>query len=177
MFGLFGKSKPYKVLDKVWISKAAKYAACAKMLQVNPDSLFITWFDETRDELKALLSGTAPVYKADQLGTISAQGRMLMFAEHHPLLAKEEMVFETLGLKEIPVLSGLDEPIFRKFGGERLIDIMRKLGVDENEVLGHSMITKSIERAQRKLQEKVITEQSAKSQEEWFALNFGMSHE
>jgi hypothetical protein len=171
MFGFFRQKKPYKVVDKVWISKQAKWNACAKMLALNPGSLFIAWFPDTQREMKTVLGETAPVYLVDQLGSIPMQGKMLMFAEHYPLSRKEEVLFETLGLKEIPVLSGLDEPIFIQFGGERMIEMMKRFGMDDNEPVGHSMITKSIVNAQRKLEQRVKAEQTARSQEEWFDLN------
>src|SRR5690606_41617011 len=41
----------------------------------------------------------------------------------------------------------------RLFGSERISNIMLKMGIEEGEVIQHSMLTKSIERAQRKVEE------------------------
>jgi len=41
----------------------------------------------------------------------------------------------------------------RMFGSGRIAGIMDKLGLEEGEVIQHSMITKSIERAQKKVEE------------------------
>ena len=41
----------------------------------------------------------------------------------------------------------------RMFGSERIAKIMDKLGYKEGEVIQHSMITSSIERAQKKVEE------------------------
>jgi preprotein translocase subunit SecA len=41
----------------------------------------------------------------------------------------------------------------RLFGSERISRIMTKMGVEEGEVISHSMITKSVERAQKKVEE------------------------
>ena len=41
----------------------------------------------------------------------------------------------------------------RMFGSARIAKVMDSLGLKEGEVIQHSMITKSIERAQRKVEE------------------------
>ena len=41
----------------------------------------------------------------------------------------------------------------RLFGSERIASMMDRLGLKEGEVIQHSMITRSIERAQRKVEE------------------------
>lgn len=96
---------------------------------------------------------------------------MLVFAEHYPLVHVEQSLYQRLGLKEVPVLFSLDEPFFAKFGGEKTIELMQKLGLKEDEVVAHTMVSKSIRRAQEKIGEKVKVERSASSQEEWFSLN------
>ncbi|MEL7145771.1 MAG: preprotein translocase subunit SecA, partial [Bacteroidota bacterium] len=47
----------------------------------------------------------------------------------------------------------LEDNLMRLFGSDRMAKIMDKLGLKEGEVIQHSMITKSIERAQRKVEE------------------------
>ncbi|HLP17446.1 MAG TPA: preprotein translocase subunit SecA [Bacteroidota bacterium] len=47
----------------------------------------------------------------------------------------------------------LEDDLLRLFGSERIAGIMDRLGVEEGEVIQHSMITKSIERAQKKVEE------------------------
>ncbi len=47
----------------------------------------------------------------------------------------------------------LEDDLMRMFGSERIAGIMDRLGLKEGEVIQHSMITKSIERAQRKVEE------------------------
>src|SRR3569623_1603231 len=41
----------------------------------------------------------------------------------------------------------------RLFGSERIASVMDRFGYEEGEVIQHSMITKSIERAQKKVEE------------------------
>ncbi|HPF52146.1 MAG TPA: preprotein translocase subunit SecA [Draconibacterium sp.] len=47
----------------------------------------------------------------------------------------------------------LEDDLMRLFGSERISGIMDRLGLEEGEVIQHSMISKSIERAQKKVEE------------------------
>jgi len=47
----------------------------------------------------------------------------------------------------------LEDDLMRMFGSERISKIMDRMGVKDGEVIQHSMITKSIERAQKKVEE------------------------
>ncbi|OYT17913.1 MAG: preprotein translocase subunit SecA [Bacteroidetes bacterium 4572_77] len=47
----------------------------------------------------------------------------------------------------------LEDNLMRMFGSERISKIMDRLGLEEGEVIQHNMITKSIERAQKKVEE------------------------
>ena len=47
----------------------------------------------------------------------------------------------------------LEDNLMRLFGSERIAKMMDRMGLDEGEVIQHSMITKSIERAQKKVEE------------------------
>lgn len=47
----------------------------------------------------------------------------------------------------------LEDDLMRLFGSERIASVMDRLGLKDGEVIQHSMITKSIERAQKKVEE------------------------
>ena len=49
--------------------------------------------------------------------------------------------------------SALEDDLMRMFGSERIASLMDKMGYKEGEVIQHSMVTKSIERAQKKVEE------------------------
>jgi hypothetical protein len=171
MFGLFGNSgSKLKVIDKVWMSKEAKWNACKSMMHANPACVFIAWFEDTHHELSRIV-GDGNVQLAAKIDYEKLRDRMVVFAEHYPLPEQEQALFKTLGLKEIPVTSSLDEPLFKHFGGERLIETIKKLGMKEDEVIGHSFITSAIRNAQEKLERKVRVEKPANSAEQWFVLN------
>ena len=50
-------------------------------------------------------------------------------------------------------LVSLDDKLMRLFGSERIAKLMDRMGLEEGEVIQHSMISKSIERAQKKVEE------------------------
>ncbi|PAC31734.1 preprotein translocase subunit SecA [Flectobacillus sp. BAB-3569] len=47
----------------------------------------------------------------------------------------------------------LDDDLMRKFGSDRIAKVMDRMGMEEGEVIQHSMITSSVERAQKKVEE------------------------
>ncbi|WP_304067504.1 preprotein translocase subunit SecA [Pedobacter glucosidilyticus] len=47
----------------------------------------------------------------------------------------------------------LEDNLMRLFGSERIANLMVKMGIEDGEVIQHSMITSSIERAQKKVEE------------------------
>ncbi len=47
----------------------------------------------------------------------------------------------------------LEDNLMRLFGSDRIVSLMDKMGLEEGEVIQHSMITNSIERAQKKVEE------------------------
>jgi len=47
----------------------------------------------------------------------------------------------------------LEDNLMRLFGSERIANLMVKMGIEDGEVIQHSMITNSIERAQKKVEE------------------------
>ncbi len=47
----------------------------------------------------------------------------------------------------------LEDDLMRLFGSDRIVKVMDRMGYEEGEVIQHSMMTKSIERAQKKVEE------------------------
>src|SRR5688572_2960160 len=176
MFNLFGKSsKGPKVIDKIWLSKQGKWKACVQMVKIDPSVLLVAWFEETFLEIQSDPALAQNIIKAEHLSYDKVVGRMVVFAEHYPLPSVEQDLYNKLQLKEVPVLSCLEEPLFMAFGGERTIESMKNLGLSEDEVIGHSMVTRSIRNAQEKISESrrggTDTDYPAPSAKEWFSLN------
>ena len=172
MFKLFQRedSKP-KVSDRVFMHQQAKWNYCQKLLTEDPKTIFIGWFDDTIGELENFFrrytSSPPAILNARTIHKAQVEGSPIIFVEHHPMKSKEELAFGQLGLKKVIVLSSLDEPLVKMFGGEKLIDIMQKLGMKEDELIEHKMVSQSIANAQKKIEERMIVEQSVRSQSDW----------
>lgn len=99
----------------------------------------------------------------------------LIFTEHFPILKRERELLDKIKdiSTEVPLTfyCSLDEPFFKTFGSDRIIDLMQKLGMQESENISHNMINMSIERAQAKIEEKVKAPLDASSAEEWMKIN------
>lgn len=151
MFKLFRNNNRIKIIDRVFMNQRSKWNYCEKILTETPKTIFIGWFDETIAELENFIiphgSSAITVSNARTIHKSQIEGSGLVFIEHHPMKSKEEIVFEHLGLKEVIILTALDEPLLLKVGGEKLIEIMQNLGMKEDEVIEHKMIGQSIANA------------------------------
>jgi len=99
-----------------------------------------------------------------------------IFFEHYPTFSKEEKVLKqieelTKTSCKICFYASLDESILHYFGGDNIIDMVKRLGMSEHECISHSLITKSILNAQKKIEKSISQDFSAYSQEEWFRIN------
>lgn len=179
MFGLFSKKdKGVKVVDKIWISDEAKFRACLEFIKNDRHIVFVAWFEETRSALQAYFKENNvedQVYLADYLNVAQAN-KELLFVEHHPLASEEQRKAKELGKDEITVLSSLSEPIFQLFGGERIVEMMHKMGIKDDEMIEHNMISNSIKNAQEKIASKALISGSARSQANWLS-NAGLNQQ
>ncbi len=177
MFGLFRKKDASAaVTDKVVISESAKWNALFGAWDKNKNSVLVFWFDESlrqaEDYFRNKTSEPVTMLMAREALAPHRAGSDLLFAEHYPLRSKEEELYRALGLENVTVYSSLREPLFRQFGGEKIIQLMQQLGMKEDEVIGHSMISKAIRQAQEKIEQKTRIDLSARSQEDWIEKNY-----
>jgi hypothetical protein len=177
MFGLFKKKEAtIKVKDKVWMTGEAKLKAFMNEWKKNPEIIFIFWFDESLRQAESFFprqSNTVPVLlTARETNAFRLQDKKIILAEHYPLQQKENDFFQKLNLQEVEIWSALDEPLFKHFGSEKIIQMMKQLGMKEDEPIEHSMISKAIYNAQEKISKKMIIDQAAQSQNDWLQKNF-----
>lgn len=88
---------------------------------------------------------------------IAAGGLAIIGTERHESRRVDRQLRGRAGRQGDPGSSqffvSLEDNLMRLFASERISNIMVKMGVEEGEVMQHSMLTKSIERAQRKVEE------------------------
>jgi hypothetical protein len=161
--------------DLVWMTRSAKLEGCYQLIQRHPDAILIAWFSDTETLFKKFLETKVEKVPEIKLAKthsfLSVSGKTIIFLEHYPTKSKEESLIKEWKPREMLVLNSLDEPLFEQFGSERIIQLMKAMGMEEYESLEHTMITKSISNAQRKLDKKVPVELSANSSREWFKKN------
>jgi hypothetical protein len=100
-------------------------------------------------------------------------GRTVYFLCHYPIIAEEEKVLaklSSLGFTEFIFCLSFDDPMMAKFK-ERLVNILERLGLEENESIEHDMVASSIKNMRKKLNDKVKFEKKAKSAGEWYSIN------
>ncbi|TAL50159.1 MAG: preprotein translocase subunit SecA, partial [Chitinophagaceae bacterium] len=90
-------------------------------------------------------------------GVKDAGGLAIIGTERHDSRRVDRQLRGRAGRQGDPGTSqfyvALEDDLMRMFGSERIAAIMDRLGYKEGEVIQHSMITKSIERAQKKVEE------------------------
>ena len=90
-------------------------------------------------------------------GVKDAGGLAILGTERHESRRVDRQLRGRAGRQGDPGSSqffvSLEDDLMRMFGSDRIAGIMDKLGYKEGEVIQHSMITKSIERAQKKVEE------------------------
>jgi preprotein translocase subunit SecA len=87
----------------------------------------------------------------------SAGGLAILGTERHESRRVDRQLRGRAGRQGDPGSSqffvSLEDNLMRLFGSERMAKIMDRMGLKEGEVIQHSMMTKSIERAQKKVEE------------------------
>ncbi|MEZ5003833.1 MAG: preprotein translocase subunit SecA [Chitinophagales bacterium] len=90
-------------------------------------------------------------------GVKEAGGLAIIGSERHDSRRVDRQLRGRAGRQGDPGSSqfyvSLEDNLMRLFGSERIANVMDKMGYKEGEVIQHSMITKSIERAQKKVEE------------------------
>lgn len=177
MFNLFKKKDPEtKVIDKVVIEETAKFKAMLTYWTLDKNTAFVFWFDESLRQAESFFTSqsTEPItlLTAREAATPQLAGKKAVFAEHYPLRSKEDELYKKINAKTAVVFSSLNEPLFKRFGADKIIQVMKQLGMKEDEVIEHNMISKAIQRVQEKIGKKVMIEQSAHSQHDWLEKNF-----
>ncbi|MGE0608684.1 MAG: hypothetical protein AB7O62_16435 [Pirellulales bacterium] len=177
--------------DRIWMSRQAKFHGIGQDLAGRSGSvavLLIAYFADTLEELNAIVAqyqGQTPAKAllAEQLsGELAGSLNLdptakidLIVAERHPLLAATDQLLEFAnGLPcqcRITHHLSLEDPLLQSFSGEWVADILKKLGMEENEAIESRMVSRRIQDAQRKMQARAIGNARAESAAEWIEKN------
>lgn len=186
MFSWFKKKEPAapSLMDRVWLNRASAERAIVRAAQAGPLAV-LCFFDDTHARLSAALgaAGLAPgralvIERVDQLSLVPA-GAAVIVAERHPVSGFNRALAQKLATLAPGVTptcySGLDDPLMKLFGGDRLVEVMRQLGLSEDEPVEHPMISKALTNASQKLEQRLGPALSrlapAASMAEWMQKN------
>ena len=179
LLNLFGKKEESEndaiFKDKVFINTSGKMNACLRMAIEMPHAIFIGWFTATILEYKNFFKANniseTRIIIAETASHALINEQQPIFLEHHPMHTKELELTADWPNKGMIVLSAMDEPLFKHFGSDKMIPIIKLFGMKESEAIEHSYVTESIIKGQNKIAIKVTSEQPANSQAEWMQLN------
>ncbi len=179
LFNLFGskeKEKETRIFkDSVYMGSEAKMNACAVLAKEQPNTLFIAWFGDTAKKFRTFFIEKGldenSIAEARLMHSAQLQGHIPVFIEHYPLHTKELEFVENWKIQNIIVYSAMDEPLFKHFGSDKMIPMIKLMGMKDSESIEHSYVTESIIKGQKKIAAKVMVEQSANSQDEWMERN------
>lgn len=199
MFNLFKKKPAAAQFDhEVWITTAAKYEALRDQIKESPSTViwFFHFFSESGSEVKHVLDALGlPSQNANQLrdatepgvwllpaeAAIAANGNapavdpLIVVHEHYPIPGPEIELANALAAlfpdKKVALHTSLDEPLMERFGVERIKKLLEQMGAKSNESISHAMVTKSIRRAQEKIEKDAKGDVKSASQAEWFQRN------
>lgn len=103
-----------------------------------------------------ILLGGNPAKSGDALRVIEAGGLFVLGTERHESRRIDNQLRGRSGRQGDPGMSqfyiSMDDDLMRIFGGEKLRNLMGRLGLPDDQPIEHSMISKSIESAQRRVE-------------------------
>jgi hypothetical protein len=198
MFGLFrNKKKKMKTGSRIALTQYGAFTDLVKELSSAKKPVYIFYFfEESRNFLKDMLSkeylsfnevSTEAMNSGTDVYFIKAHTfnpslfkfnnvKTVYCLDHYPLYSVFSKLVSSLeemtSPPELITYGGLDEPLLLAFGGEKVQELMKGMGLGESEIVEHNMIISSIESAQKKIEEKVTLESKAHSPSEWFRLNY-----
>jgi len=90
-------------------------------------------------------------------GVVEKDGLFILGTERHDSRRIDRQLRGRSGRQGDPGTSkfylSLEDDLMRLFGSDRISSVMERIGIQEGEVIQHPMITKSVERAQKKVEE------------------------
>jgi preprotein translocase subunit SecA len=102
-------------------------------------------------------------------------GVLVLVAEHHPLASKDSAVLDAAARvpcrSKIIFHTALTDALLMHLGGERLRELMKRLGHEDDEFISHPLVSGAIRKAQEKIGKQVAGELPTRSAEEWFKYN------
>ena len=193
---LFGGKKQANVEvvpDHIWITADAKFAGLTREAEKRSKSetvaiLLIAHFPDVLARLEEIVSQQTwdvpcEVVPANKLDTHLASRLNLdeseiidvIVAERHPLPSVDKRLEEFAD--ELPCRCrfshhvSLEDAVMRAFAGDWVKNMLKQLGMKEDEAIESQMVSRRIRQAQQKIEKRTIGSLDAKSAAEWLEKN------
>jgi hypothetical protein len=186
--------------DAVWLTKQAKFKGITQRISRRPTEkdcpdaiILVAHFRDSLEDLRRIVdqtndSGSITCATADTLRMDTAskiridESKVIeiLVAEYHPLPPHDEAVLDFA--RSLPCRCrliyyvSLEDPLIRAICGEWVEDLLRKLGMAEDEVIESKLISRKIKAAQKKFGSQCLTtirltEANVDSAEMWMERN------
>ena len=192
---MFGSKKPTNVEvapERIWMTTDAKFAGLAREVAERSNSetvamLLVAHFPDVLARLNELAAkpATVPVMAvlASNLSTKIATTLNLdesatidiIVGERHPLPSVDEQLEQFAS--ELPCRCrfahhlSLEDPLIKLFAGEWVQNVLKQLGMTEDEAIESQMVSRRIKQAQQKIEGRAIGSSDAESAERWLEKN------
>jgi len=105
----------------------------------------------------------------------------IIVAEHHPMKTRDQEVMNAAASLDcdatLTFYFSLDDPLMKFFGSDSIKGLLERLGMEKDECISHSLVTRSIRQAQEKIEKQVGRDLTAQSAEDWFKYNLPVKKE
>lgn len=125
-------------------------------IKAESEALKQKYKDKPESELNKKLEALESEWKERHQQVLEAGGLAIIGSERHESRRIDNQLRGRAGRQGDPGLSrfflSLDDDLMRIFAPERMVNMLRKLGWEEDEAIEHKMVTRAIENAQRKVE-------------------------
>lgn len=193
LFGGKPQSKVEVVPDRIWMTGEAKFAGVTREAIDRSQSdtvalLLVAHFPDVLAKLESIVDRQewavpcqavlASELSAKLAGSFSVDAAAMidiMVAERHPLPSVDDRLEEFAS--ELPCRCrfshhlSLDDAVIRVFAGDWVKGLLRQLGMSQGEAIESEMVSRSIRKAQQKIEGRAFGSLAAESAAQWLQQN------
>ena len=193
---LFGRQQPSNILlvpDRIWMTTDAKFAGLARDAEDRSHSesvaiLLVAHFPDVLARLQEVASKQVwdvpcQAVPASHLNAdLAASLRLdksaiieILVGERHPLPSVDDRLAEFAN--ELPCRCrfahhvSLDDAVMQRFAGESVKNMLKQMGMKEDEAIESRMVSRRIRKAQQKIEGRTSGDLDAESAWEWLKKN------
>ena len=188
------KDKVEVVEDRIWMTQQAKNAGIHREVAqavANPDGpcaiFVVAHFKDCLEQLQTVVAGfdrdRILVTLADALGgrtptdlaADESRSILIIVGERHPLPSHDEVILDFARSQpcrcRLVYHVSLDDPLMKRFSGEWVEGILRRLGMKEDEAIESRLVGRHIQSALAKIAKSATGDAPANSAEGWLERN------